>query len=133
MTNANNFPKNEKLCGEIRIGKLYKDGKAFLAFPMRVVYVFSDEKTVSPLKLVISVPKKKFKRAVDRNRIKRLMREAFRLQKNDLVTSLEKSGLYLHTGISIITEKIPDYSEISSKMGIILQKLTDIVNQKTEN
>jgi ribonuclease P protein component len=129
----NTFPKAEKLCGEIRIDQLYKEGKAFMAFPMRVVYAFSTEKSDTVHRLVISVPKKRFKKAVDRNRIKRLIKECYRLQKHELIITLENSGLKLRTGINIITDKMPEYPEIYSKMTFIISKLTESVQQKTFN
>ncbi|HPD59040.1 MAG TPA: ribonuclease P protein component, partial [Paludibacteraceae bacterium] len=69
------FPKSERLNSKIKIDRLFTDGKAFLVYPLRTVYFISSENP-SELEVLISVPKKKFKKAVHRNRIKRLIREA---------------------------------------------------------
>jgi ribonuclease P protein component len=72
MTNTATFLKKEHLCGEIRINKLFSNGKAFIVYPLRVVYSVEQNSTDVPVKVLVSVPKKRFKRAVKRNRLKRL-------------------------------------------------------------
>lgn len=87
-TNGNklfSFPKKEKLTSKIIIDRLFKNGESRFKYPFRVLFLFSDSYTEDFPQVLISVSKRNFKRAVDRNRIKRLIREAYRLQKNDLV------------------------------------------------
>ena len=81
----NNFPKSEKLCGQLRIKALYSDGTRFVAWPLRVTYkpltapkALNSEALSAP-KVLIWAPKSLFKHAVDRNRMRRVMREAYRL------------------------------------------------------
>ena len=69
------FEKHSKLCGQMRIAQLYKEGKRFVAWPLRVTWQPTEEET----QVLIWAPKSLFKRAVKRNRIRRLMREAYRL------------------------------------------------------
>ena len=76
----NTFPKHSKLCGQLRIARLYKEGKRFVAWPLRVTYQPSEEET----KVLIWAPKSLFKRAVKRNHLRRLMREAYRLHQSEL-------------------------------------------------
>ncbi len=83
------FKPAEKLKSLKLIGQIFKEGKSFSHFPFRVVYLFS-EKDKSFLRAAFSVSSRNFKKAVDRNRIKRLMREAYRLQKNSFQTKLEE-------------------------------------------
>ena len=64
-----------------------------------------------------------FKKAVDRNRIKRLTREAYRLQKEDLIRRLEARGLYLAVFFIYTGKELPDHATVSHKIGVILQKL----------
>jgi ribonuclease P protein component len=78
----NSFGKEEKLCSEKDIDLLYKTGASFLSHPIVVYYLPKPELSFS--KVLVSVSKKKFKRAVDRNLLKRRMREAYRLNKSIL-------------------------------------------------
>lgn len=132
MQHLNNFPKKERLCGEIRIGKLFAEGNAFLVHPFRIVYRLSDEELDSPLKILISVPKKKIKKAVNRNRIKRLIREAYRLNKTNFVEEITKHQQYvqevehktqvLFVSITYISDKETDFIEIEKKIKSALSK-----------
>ena len=85
--------KQARLKSRKVIDCLFKDGKSFTVFPFRVIYQFT-KLPVTPdafqLQAGFSVSKRHFKKAVDRNRIKRLMREAYRLQKNELETNIQK-------------------------------------------
>jgi ribonuclease P protein component len=70
----NSFPKHSRLCGQLRIKALYRQGAHFTAWPMRVTFMTAPENT----QVLVWAPKSLFKRAVKRNRLRRLMREAFR-------------------------------------------------------
>ncbi|MBQ2067454.1 MAG: ribonuclease P protein component [Paludibacteraceae bacterium] len=74
----NTFPKHSKLCGQLRIAQLYKEGKRFVVWPLRVTW----QPTEGETQVLIWAPKSLFKRAVKRNRIRRLMREAYRLNQD---------------------------------------------------
>src|SRR3569832_293963 len=82
------FSKDERLCNQSIIDRLIKKGNSFNSFPFKIIWLELQESTV-PVKIVISVPKRKFKKAVDRNRIKRLIREAYRKNKHKLIERLE--------------------------------------------
>ena len=77
---SNGFPKYNKLCGQERIAALYKDGKRFVAWPLRVTYQPTEDQT----QVLVWAPKSLFKRAVKRNHLRRLMREAYRLNQAHL-------------------------------------------------
>ena len=80
------FPKEEHLCRKKLIEELFgKQGSSFGVYPLRIVWVKSETPTAAPPQVLISVSKRTFKRAVDRNRLKRLIREAYRLNKYRLV------------------------------------------------
>ena len=86
----NTFPKKEHLYGEKVIENLHTTGSSFLVYPLRVVYLnVSQPDEQIPVRVMIGVSKKKFKKAVDRNRAKRLMREAYRLNKSSLVSIIK--------------------------------------------
>lgn len=84
------FGKKEKLKSRKQIDELFVNGKSFAVFPVRVTYQFLPAgETV--LQTGVTASKKHFKKAVDRNRIKRLLREAYRLQKNELQITLKQN------------------------------------------
>lgn len=84
------FPKENKLCGQMRIEQFYREGKRFVAWPLRVTWqeISNDQ---SPTRVLVWAPKSLFKHAVQRNRLRRLMREAYRLHQ-DMLTSNSDSG-----------------------------------------
>lgn len=126
MSTKNTFPKKEKLCGEIRIGRLFAEGEAFIAYPLRVVYKFSEEREDSGVKILISVPKKKIKKAVHRNRIKRQIREAYRLNKAVLLESCLNNGKSLQIAVTYLSEKLPEYEVIEDKIKLTLTRLLQL-------
>lgn len=81
----NSFPKHSKLCGQLRIAALYKEGKRFTSWPLRVTYrPISGQQSELSSQILIWAPKSLFKRAVHRNHLRRLMREAYRLHQDIL-------------------------------------------------
>lgn len=72
------FPKQNRLCGQLRIEQLYKDGQRFVAWPLRVTY----QPTETETQILVWAPKSLFKHAVQRNHLRRLMREAYRLHQD---------------------------------------------------
>lgn len=106
--------KDERLSHEKRIDALFA-GKAdsFVAYPLRVVYLVYECKEGTPLvSILTSVSKKKFKRAVKRNRVKRLIRESYRLNKRpftEIATQINKS---IDIAFLYLKNELPEYSEI---------------------
>ncbi len=124
------FKKEEKLKSRKTIEELFRDGKSFSGFPLRVLWKFTG--TVgTPLQTGFAVSSKHFKKAVDRNRIKRLMREAYRLQKNDLQSHLKQQQKQLAVFIIYVGNELPEYNFIFEKMHHVLNRLTKISNENT--
>ncbi len=120
----NTFPKAEHLCGKTAIDRLYAEGKAFLSYPVRVVFR-SSEKGEIPARCLISAPKKKFKHATDRNRIKRQIREAYRRNKQQLYRLLSEKDYQLHISLTYIGDKIESTAFVEKKIKVALAKLID--------
>jgi len=118
------FRKEERLCGEIRTTQLFAGGKGFIVYPIRIVYRKSDKSEAAPVQILISVPKKKLKHATDRNRIKRLIRESYRIQKQELIQAAIHKGISLHVGVVYLDTKLCDYATMQEKIKLALTKLT---------
>lgn len=111
------------------IQKLFKDGKSFSNFPVRVIYL-PVENQDSALKAGFTVSTKYFKNAVDRNRVKRLMRESYRLQKNNLVNKLIKNNRQLALFFIYTSADLPKYKEIFEKLGNNLERIERTISAK---
>ena len=130
------FSKKERLCGKKNIERLLKEGDAFIAYPFRVVYLFEkQEKTINEadVKVLISVSKKKHRRANVRNRIKRLMRESYRLNKHNFITFAKENSFNISIAFQYISDEILKYNLIENKMREILIKLEDNINKKQQD
>ena len=124
----NTFNKSQHLCGETTISQLFREGKAFLVFPLRVVYrVVPREDVVKrpAVRVLISVPKKQFKHAVDRNRFKRLIRESYRFQQHELNEVLDSKGLVMDVAFTAIHNQLPKFDYLKERMSKILRSLID--------
>lgn len=108
------------------IQRLFKEGKSFSHFPFRVTYL-ETENQGHALQAGFTVSARNFKKAVDRNRIKRLMRECYRLQKNNLKISLEQNKKALAVFFIYTGNEIPKYNEVFEKTGSALKRLEKIL------
>lgn len=108
------FGKDEKICSQKIIDKLFREGKSFVAYPLRVVYFTSPKVVVAEQhpNILISVSKRKFKRANKRNRVKRLIREAYRLNKSSLVDFCRQEELSIQLAFLYLKDELPSYQEI---------------------
>ena len=118
------FKKEERLCLKRRFELLLKEGDSFFIYPFRVIYLANAYEGVSyPAQVAFAVKKKQFKRAVDRNRIKRLCREAYRQQKPILYENLAAQSSTLLILMVYVAQEILPFSEISRRTGAVLNKL----------
>lgn len=111
------FPKAEKLCGQTRIEQLYHHGKRFVVWPLRVTYLPTDD---TPTEVLIWAPKSLFKHAVDRNRLRRQMREAYRLNKQILADT----GKTYQIAFNYMEKEKHDYRVIDKAMRRALKRLS---------
>ncbi|WP_435414243.1 ribonuclease P protein component [Polaribacter aestuariivivens] len=118
--------KKERLKSKKLIEKLYAEGKSVKAYPLRMMYIQTEHTSDFPAQVGVSVPKRNFKLAVDRNRIKRLMRESYRLQKSIVYNNLDAPYVFM---ISYLGKEEMMYEEIYSKM----EKLLTLFTDKTKN
>jgi ribonuclease P protein component len=109
--------KEERLKSRKLIGRLYTEGKTVKVFPLRMVYLQTEHTSDFPAQVGVSVPKRNFKRAVDRNRIKRLLREAYRKQKFTVYDSVNKPYVFM---ISYLAKEEWKYADIEKKMSKLL-------------
>ncbi|MGE5423799.1 MAG: ribonuclease P protein component [Syntrophothermus sp.] len=124
------FTKDERLHRKILIGRLFQEGAHFYVYPFRVKWmIIPPEK--SPAQLLISVPRQYVKKAVNRNYIKRRIRESYRLNKPILYTELEKKNMQLVFSVCYTTKEILTYQKISEKIIVILHRLSEIYAEST--
>src|SRR5215216_4563653 len=118
MAKTFGLSKNEKLKSRKLIEELFAMGKTQNIFPIRISYKFfplnKDEK--AGLQVGVSVSKRNFKRAVDRNRIKRLLREAYRLQKKELLELLDEKKKKGFVFFIYTDKQLPQYSSVFDTM-----------------
>lgn len=124
----NTFCKSERLCNKNLFEALLASGHSFVKYPFRIVVKESTEPGDFPVRIAISVSKRKFKRAVKRNRIKRLAREAFRLNKSELYQSIDNKRT-LDILFIYIDNQTLEYPKIEKAMQSALQKISVIFKE----
>lgn len=118
--------KEERLSWKRHIDLLFAEGRSFISFPLRVVYLPVEEKELpSRVAIMVSVPKKKFKRANKRNLIKRLIRESYRIHKYDLIDPLQEKGTSMLVAFLYVDKEIRTFAEIEKSMIKALKALKD--------
>lgn len=124
------FCRSERLKSRKMIDDLFRTGKSFAMPPLRVSYKIVPTDSIPPVQAGVTVSKRHFKRAVDRNRIKRLMREAYRLEKNALHQPLANSGKRLLVFFIYTDNVIQSFESVRTVMQQSLQRLEKILNQQ---
>lgn len=120
------YPKKEKLKSQKLIEQLFSEGKSVSAFPLRMVYLKTEFEDDVKFKTGVSTSKRNFKKAVDRNRIKRLLREAYRLNKAAYFNNI--SGSYALM-ILYISKDGTDFVSVETKMKQLLEVFSKKVSQ----
>ncbi|WP_430411008.1 ribonuclease P protein component [Kordia sp.] len=116
------FPKEEKLKSKKCIDQLFSEGKSVSKFPLKLIYTATELPKNVPIQAGVSVTKRRFKKAVTRNRIKRLLREAYRLHKNDVFNTISTSYAFMFLYIG---RREPTFEEIETSMVRLLEKFLE--------
>lgn len=116
---AATFGKEEKLCSRRLMDQLYAEGHRLMAFPYSVQWM----KVEGPCQVMIVAPKRRFRHAVDRNRVRRLTRECYRLRKHALYEFLESHGISIVFSMVYIHNGIMTYEQLGAKMDKLLATL----------
>ncbi len=122
------FTKEERVTGEKRIESLFTHGKSFVAYPLRVVYITTCEVSPVPVSVLVSIPKKRIRQAVKRNRVKRLIREAYRLNKHSLNTVETSEHKHLDIAFIYISDEIADFATIEKGVIKAMIKLNNLLD-----
>lgn len=120
-----NFPKTEKLKSFKTIENLFSDGKSYSKFPIKIFFLPKDNLETNLA--AFAVPKRNFKSAVDRNRIKRQLREAFRLNKQILNETEENRFVMLFLYLGKVK---PKYKDLDNAMVKLLEKTQEMLDNK---
>jgi len=116
MTAQEGLPKYERICKENDIQTLFDKGVGISVYPYRVIYLFRhDEERPVTCRLLVSVSKKRFHHAVKRNRVKRLMREAWRRCKAALYEICERDNISVDVALVYTATVIHSYEEMAAK------------------
>jgi ribonuclease P protein component len=126
------FPKHERLASKIVIDGIFKEGKSFFSHPIRAVYkIDHQEQEQGFIKAMFVVPKRNIKKAVSRNIVKRRMREAFRLNKSNLILLSKEVDCQLNIAIIFVFNKVVSYGVIKDSMVDLIYRFENLVqNQK---
>ena len=117
------FKKEERLTSKKAIDRLFDKGMSFYLDPFHVIRTSEPFTSKFPVRVLISIPRKKIRKAVDRNLLKRRIREAYRLHKNPFLETLSQRNGYCTMALIYSSGKIADYKEIEEKIILILERL----------
>ncbi len=122
------FGASERLQLRKQIETLFRSGEAFSVFPLRVIYLMQDQDATShaPVRAGFSIPKKKIKKAVDRNRIRRLLKEAWRLNKQTLYGAIPE-GKQLHCFLVFTGTEAPTFAQAVARVQQVQHKLAGVI------
>ena len=131
--------KDEKLCSRTAVERLFGEGKSLMAFPLRAAYRLRP-RGEHPVQFLISIPKKRIRKAVGRVTLRRRVREAYRLNRRDLLLApLEQAGWGVDIAFVYLDSNPAPYSVINEKIVMLLTRIAQeaaaqqpSVNQETE-
>lgn len=120
------LPKEERLSWKRYIDQLFAQGQSFVAFPLRVVFLSSTDAALpATASILVSVSKKKFKRAVKRNLVKRQVREAYRVRKYELTDALLAADRKILVGFIYLDKEIRPFADMEKAMDKAIRLLKE--------
>ncbi len=137
ISGSHNLTKNERLCSKKLIKELITKGISFTIYPLKVTWLVlpqihaSDSLLPTPnSQLMVTVPSHRIRKAVNRNKIKRRMREAFRKNKKSYYECLKKKNKHVIFAIFYNSSELLPYSDIETKIILILQRLIQLISKE---
>lgn len=127
------FPKSEKLCSDKLIDRLFTEGNREIgSFPVRLVYLQVSTEEISGINILVSVSKRHFKRAVKRNRVKRQLREYYRLNNQKLKSILAANNQGLLLALIYTDGKLWSTEKLNKRLDSAFEKLLSVLSSKSE-
>lgn len=121
--------KEERICSKLQIDRLFNGGgsHSMAAFPIRAVYLLEPTNgQTEPVSILVSVPKRCFKRAVKRNRVKRQIREAYRLNKYTIINKVQAlEGMSMMIAFIWLDDKLHDSEVVEKRVKSLLQRISE--------
>jgi ribonuclease P protein component len=121
------YHKTEKLKSRKLLQELFAQGKSFSVFPVKVFYMYLPETAKEPVQAGVGVSARIFRKAVERNRIKRLLRECYRVNKLPLYSTLNNKNKKIAVFLLYIGKEIPAHALLNVKMKLVLNKLQETI------
>ncbi len=125
MSERLTFNKGERLCGKTQIDRLFSEGKSVSCFPLRAVYRLCPSEEEPDIVVLFSVPKKRLKKAVCRNRVRRQLRDMYRHSRKSLRMSLPGSGVELHLAFVFCDVCLWPGQPLTQRFDRIVEKLSE--------
>ncbi len=125
--------KNERLSSKKEIAELFSQNTAFTAYPFKLLFRENSHDQAIGAALLCVVPKKNIKTAVGRNRIKRLIREVWRVNKHDVNRVLTKKNKQINVAVIFLAHKQVDFTTAEQKINTLLKRLQNTLEEKTDD
>ncbi|OYT10350.1 MAG: ribonuclease P protein component [Bacteroidetes bacterium 4572_112] len=122
--------KAERINSNLTIEDIFRNGNSVFSYPYRLVWIENKlDEDIIPSEILLSVGKKRFKKAVDRNAIKRLIRESYRINKNVIWEYCKENNLKLQMGIVYVGKEISDFDSHNKAMKKLIEKLLNSISK----
>ncbi|MBO7437177.1 MAG: ribonuclease P protein component [Bacteroidaceae bacterium] len=129
LSGSNTFSKQERLCSSTQIDRLFSEGNRQISvFPVRLVWLLTDD--IEGVQVLISAPKRNFHHAVDRNRIKRQIREFYRTGSSSLKETVASKGKGLALAFLFNDNKLWESDKLDQRLSQALERLVETLSEK---